>query len=97
LVNLLSKLSDKIYVISGVEKKDKKVQIRFIRFSKSEEQTTQRIQQLIDKYSLIAVPRKYGNYEVYIDDKGLNYELLKEIETVKTTAQRGRRSRRSSG
>jgi CRISPR-associated endonuclease/helicase Cas3 len=90
LVNLLSRLSNEIYVISGVEKKDKKIQIRF---SKSDEQI---IQRLIDKYSLIMIPKKYRDDKVYIDGEGLNYKLLKEVETVKTMAQRGRRSRRSS-
>jgi CRISPR-associated endonuclease/helicase Cas3 len=90
LVNLLSRLSNEIYVISGVEKKDKEIQIRF---SKSDEQI---IQRLIDKYSLIMIPKKYRDDKVYIDGEGLNYKLLKEVETVKTMAQRGRRSRRSS-
>ena len=90
LVNLLSRLSNEIYVISGVEKKDKEIQIRF---SKSGEQI---IQRLIDKYSLIMIPKKYRDDKVYIDGEGLNYKLLKEVETVKTTAQRERRSRRSS-
>ena len=96
LVNLLSRLSNEIYVISGVEKKDKKIQIRFKPGEqKPGEQTTQRIQQLIDKYSLIAVPRKYGDGEVYIDGEGFNYKLLKEVKIVETTAQRRRKSRKS--
>jgi hypothetical protein len=95
LVNLLSRLSNEIYVISGVEKKDKKIQIRFKPGEqKPGEQTTQRIQQLIDKYSLIAVPRKYGDDEVYIDGEGFNYKLLKEVKIVETTAQRRRKSRK---
>ena len=95
LINLLSRLPNEIYVISEVEKKDKKIQIRFKPGEqKPGEQTTQRIQQLIDKYSLIAVPRKYGDGEVYIDGEGFNYKLLKEVKIVETTAQRRRKSKR---
>jgi len=97
LVNLLGRLSNEIYVISKIERKNKEIQIHFIKI-KPKEQT---IQRLVDEYSLIAIPKEYykdsKKYEVYIEGKGLNYELLKGgEETVETMVQRGRRSRRSS-
>jgi len=96
LVNLLSKLSNEIYVISEIERKNKKIQINFIKI-KPKEQT---IQRLVDEYSLITIPKEYykdsKKYEVYTEGKGLNYELLKGgEETIETMVQRGRRSRRS--
>jgi CRISPR-associated endonuclease/helicase Cas3 len=96
LVNLLGRLSNEIYVISKIERKNEEIQIHFK--IKPKEQT---IQRLVDEYSLIAIPKEYykdsKKYEVYIEGEGLNYELLKGgEETVKTMVQRGRRSRRLS-
>ena len=96
LVNLLGRFSNEIYVIYKIERKNKEIQIHFIKI-KPKEQT---IQRLVDEYSLIAIPKEYykdsKKYEVYTEGEGLNYELLKGgEETIKTMVQRGRRSRRS--
>jgi CRISPR-associated endonuclease/helicase Cas3 len=96
LVNLLGRLSNEIYVIYKIERKNKEIQIHFIKI-KPKEQT---IQRLVDEYSLIAIPKEYykdsKKYEVYTEGEGLNYELLKGgEETIKTMVQRGRGSRRS--
>jgi len=96
LVNLLGRLSNENYVIYKIERKNKEIQIHFIKI-KPKEQT---IQRLVDEYSLIAIPKEYykdsKKYEVYTEGEGLNYELLKGgEETIKTMVQRGRRSRRS--
>ncbi len=92
LVNLLGRLSNEIYVIHKIERKNNEIKIHFIKIKPKE----QIIQRLVDEYSLIAIPKKYGDYEVYIDGEGLNYELLKGgEETIEAMVQRGRRSRRS--
>jgi CRISPR-associated endonuclease/helicase Cas3 len=96
LINLLGRLSNEIYVIYKIERKNKEIQIHFIKI-KPKEQT---IQRLVDEYSLIAIPKEYykdsKKYEVYTEGEGLNYELLKGgEETIKTMVQRGRGSRRS--
>jgi CRISPR-associated endonuclease/helicase Cas3 len=92
LVNLLGRLSNEIYVIHKIERKNNEIKIHLIKIKPKE----QIIQRLVDEYSLIAIPKKYGDYEVYIDGEGLNYELLKGgEETIEAMVQRGRRSRRS--
>jgi hypothetical protein len=95
LINLLGRLSNEIYVIYKIERKNKEIQIHFIKI-KPKEQT---IQRLVDEYSLIAIPKEYykdsKKYEVYTEGEGLNYELLKGGEkTIETMVQRGRGSRR---